>query len=56
MVDDEPDVNLIFKATLEGSGYFQVDVFNDAASALSMFIRLGAFRYQNARNEWVPAI
>jgi DNA-binding response OmpR family regulator len=31
MVDDEPDVTHTFKAALEGSGYFQVDVFNDAA-------------------------
>jgi hypothetical protein len=37
MVDDEPDLTLTFKAALEGSGCFQVDVFNDASSALSTF-------------------
>jgi DNA-binding response OmpR family regulator len=37
MVDDEPDVNLAIKAALEENGFFQVDTFNDAKSALVTF-------------------
>jgi DNA-binding response OmpR family regulator len=37
MVDDEPDVNLTIKSTLEENGDFQVDTFNDAESALFAF-------------------
>jgi two-component system CheB/CheR fusion protein len=37
MVDDEPDTTLILKTVLEDSGFFQVDTFNDAESALSVF-------------------
>ena len=37
MVDDEPDVNLAIKAALEENGFFQVDTFNDAKSALVIF-------------------
>jgi DNA-binding response OmpR family regulator len=37
MVDDEPDITLILKTTLEDSGFFQVDTFNDAEAALCIF-------------------
>lgn len=37
MVDDEPDVNLAIKIALEEKGFFQVDTFNDAESALVTF-------------------
>jgi DNA-binding response OmpR family regulator len=37
MVDDEPDVNISIKTTLEENGDFQVDTFNDAESALFVF-------------------
>jgi DNA-binding response OmpR family regulator len=37
MVDDEPDVNLAIKIALEENGFFQVDTFNDAESALDTF-------------------
>jgi DNA-binding response OmpR family regulator len=37
MVDDEPDVNLAIKIALEENGFFQVDTFNDAESALVTF-------------------
>jgi DNA-binding response OmpR family regulator len=37
MVDDELDVNFTIKATLEETGLFQVDTFNDTKSALSIF-------------------
>ena len=35
MVDDEPDVNITIKTALEEPGFFQVDTFIDAGSALS---------------------
>ena len=37
MVDDEPDINLTIKKALEENGFFQVDTFNDADSALVTF-------------------
>jgi DNA-binding response OmpR family regulator len=37
LVDDEPDVAVTIEAVLEESGFFQVDPFHDAASALSVF-------------------
>jgi two-component system copper resistance phosphate regulon response regulator CusR len=37
LVDDEPDVAVTIEAVLEESGFFQVDPFYDAASALSTF-------------------
>ena len=37
MVDDELDVNFTIKATLEETGIFQVDTYNDSKSALSIF-------------------
>ena len=37
MVDDEPDVAVTIEAVLEESGFFEVDPFPDAASALSVF-------------------
>jgi DNA-binding response OmpR family regulator len=37
MVDDEPDINLTIKKALEENGFFQVDTFNDAESALITF-------------------
>jgi DNA-binding response OmpR family regulator len=37
MVDDEPDVNITIKTSLENTGFFQVDTFNDAGSVLSIF-------------------
>ncbi|HEU4823359.1 MAG TPA: response regulator [Nitrososphaeraceae archaeon] len=37
MVDDEPDVNITIKTTLEENGDFKVDTFNDAESALFAF-------------------
>jgi DNA-binding response OmpR family regulator len=37
LVDDEPDVAVTIKTVLEESGFFQVDSFHDAASALSIF-------------------
>ena len=37
MVDDEPDVAVTIETVLEESGFFEVDPFVDAASALSVF-------------------
>jgi DNA-binding response OmpR family regulator len=37
LVDDEPDIAVTIEAVLEESGFFQVDRFYDAASALSIF-------------------
>jgi DNA-binding response OmpR family regulator len=37
MVDDELDVNFTIKATLEETGIFRVDTYNDSKSALSIF-------------------
>ena len=37
MADDEPDVAFALKITLEEHGFFQVDTFYDAESALSIF-------------------
>jgi DNA-binding response OmpR family regulator len=37
MVDDEPDITLSLKTALEESGFFQVEAFNDAESAISKF-------------------
>ena len=36
VVDDDPDITLVIKSGLEGSGYL-VDVFNDPEQALSSF-------------------
>jgi DNA-binding response OmpR family regulator len=36
VVDDEPDITLVIKGGLEGSGYL-VDIFNDPEEALSGF-------------------
>jgi DNA-binding response OmpR family regulator len=37
MVDDEPDVNYTIKVALEDNGFFEVDAFKDAESALIAF-------------------
>ena len=37
MVDDELDINFTIKTTLEETGLLEVDTFNDAKSALSIF-------------------
>jgi DNA-binding response OmpR family regulator len=37
MVDDEPDITFTLKTALEDNGFFQVDTFNEAESALSIF-------------------
>ncbi len=37
MVDDELDIILTLKKVLEESGFFQVDAFNDAESAIFKF-------------------
>ena len=37
MIDDELDINFTIKTTLEETGLFQVDTFNDTESALSIF-------------------
>lgn len=37
LVDDEPDVAITIKTVLEDSGLFEVDTFNNAESALSIF-------------------
>ena len=37
MVDDEPDITVTLKTALEDNGFFKVDTFNDAESALSIF-------------------
>jgi two-component system response regulator ChvI len=42
LVDDEPDVTFTLKATLEESGFFQVDTFYDSVLALSRF-KAGAY-------------
>jgi DNA-binding response OmpR family regulator len=36
LVDDEPDINLLFKTVLEDNG-FKVDAFNDPLLALQNF-------------------
>ncbi|HKR57662.1 MAG TPA: response regulator [Candidatus Nitrosopolaris sp.] len=38
VVDDDPDITLVFKKGLENDG-FQVDVFNEPSAALSEFER-----------------
>jgi DNA-binding response OmpR family regulator len=45
MVEDEQDINITIKTVLEDTGSFQVDTFNDAESALSLF---GPDRYDLA--------
>jgi DNA-binding response OmpR family regulator len=42
LVDDEPDVAFTLKASLETSGFFQVEAFYDSVLALSRF-KAGAF-------------
>ena len=37
LVDDEPDVAVTIEIVLEESGFFQVDLFRDGATALSIF-------------------
>src|SRR5947209_18651072 len=37
VVDDEPDMTLLFKMALEEVGLFKVDIFNDPAVALSNY-------------------
>lgn len=37
MVDDEQDITFSIKTTLEDTGFFQVETFNDPESALSTF-------------------
>jgi two-component system response regulator VicR len=37
VVDNEPDITFTLKTALEDSGFFQVDTFNDAELALSVF-------------------
>ena len=37
LVDDEPDVAVSIEIVLEESGFFQVDLFHDGATALSIF-------------------
>jgi two-component system response regulator VanR len=37
VVDDEQDITYTLKTTLGDSGFFQVDTFNDAESALCIF-------------------
>ena len=37
MIDDELDVNFTIKATLDETGLFQVDTFNDTKSVPSIF-------------------
>jgi DNA-binding NtrC family response regulator len=39
IVDDEDDINLLFKMVLEDNG-FKVDTFNDPLVALHWFLRL----------------
>jgi DNA-binding response OmpR family regulator len=38
IADDEPDINMSFKLTLENAAGFIVDVYNDPLIALSKFI------------------
>jgi DNA-binding response OmpR family regulator len=42
LVDDEPDVTVTIGAVLEETGLFQVDIFHNGESALSIF-RPGVF-------------
>lgn len=37
VVDDEPDITLTLKTTLEATGLFQIDAFNEPSMALSHF-------------------
>jgi DNA-binding response OmpR family regulator len=37
LVDDEPDAAFTIEIVLEESGFFQVDLFHDGATALSIF-------------------
>lgn len=37
MVDDEADITLTLKAVLEDNGFYEVDTFDDAESALYIF-------------------
>ena len=46
LVDDEPDVAVTVEIVLEKSGFFQVDLFHDGATALSIF-RPGVYDLAN---------
>jgi DNA-binding NtrC family response regulator len=37
VVDDDPDITSLYKATLEGHKEFEVETFNDPRKALSNF-------------------
>jgi two-component system chemotaxis response regulator CheY len=37
VVDDEPDITLTLKTTLEATGFFDIDTFNEPSIALSKF-------------------
>jgi DNA-binding NtrC family response regulator len=37
VVDDDPDITLLYKDALEGEGGFNVDTYNDPSQALSEF-------------------
>ena len=57
IVDDESDTTSSLSLSLEDSGLFEVDLFNDALVALSNFrpnnYDLLAVRCQHAKDEWL---
>ena len=59
LVEDELDINLVFKTVLEYSG-FEVDAFNGPLLALQNFVTNSyesvTFRYSNAKNEWFSSV
>ena len=59
LVEDELDINLVFKTVLEYSG-FEVDAFNDPLLALQNFITnsydLLLLDILMAKNEWFSSV
>jgi CheY-like chemotaxis protein len=37
IVDDDPDITMIFSLALENTGSFEVEIYNDSVQALSNF-------------------
>ena len=57
LVDDDPDITTSFSLSLEDTGLFEVETYNDSVKALSNFkansYDFGTLRYQNAQYEWL---
>jgi DNA-binding response OmpR family regulator len=54
LVDDDPDITTSFHLSLEDTGLFEVQTYNDSTKALSNFQSNSydlVLRYQNAQDE-----